>query len=67
VGQVGADLFSWVGWVRLVPFFGFSNRLNLVFCLITGLKWFEPTPSIFCFVMRDKLNIVTFLVILPHS
>jgi hypothetical protein len=41
--------------------------LNLVFCLITGLKWVSAAPSIVYFVVMDGLNMVTFLIILPHS
>jgi hypothetical protein len=57
--------FSRLGRTRSL--FGFSDRLNLVSCLITRLKWFRAAPSLVCFVMKDELNTVTFLVILLHS
>jgi hypothetical protein len=65
VGRVGADQFLWVGSDLFL--FGFSDRLNLVSCLITGLKWVRAAPSLVCFVMKDDLDMVTFLIILPHS
>jgi hypothetical protein len=46
--------------------FGFSDRLNLVSRLITELKWVRAAPYLVYFVMKDELNMVTFLVILPH-
>jgi hypothetical protein len=64
---VGSELthFSELGRTRSL--FGFSDRLNLVSCLITELNWVRASPSLVCFVLKDKLNMVTFLVILPHS
>jgi hypothetical protein len=45
--RVRADLFFWVG---SDPFlFGFRDGLNLVSCLITGLKWVGAAPSLVWF------------------
>jgi hypothetical protein len=41
--------------------------LNLVSCLIIELKWVRVVPSLICFLMKDELNMVIFLVKLPHS
>jgi hypothetical protein len=68
-------LISWVGLKpthfsrldRTRSLFGFRDRLNLFSYLIIGLKWVRATPSLVCFLMKDELNMVTFLVILPHS
>jgi hypothetical protein len=57
--------FSGLGRTRFL--FSFRDGLNLVSCLITGLKWFELHHFLFGFVMRDELNTIIFLVILPHS
>jgi hypothetical protein len=57
--------FSGLGQIRSL--FGLSDRLNLLSCLITGLNWVGVVPSLVCFAMRDELNMVSFLVILPHS
>lgn len=56
--------FSGLGQTRFL--FGFNDRLNLISCLIIELKWVRAPPSLVCFVMKDKLNMVTFLIILPH-
>jgi hypothetical protein len=65
VSRVGADHFS--GLDRTCFLFGFSVRLNLVSYLIRGLKWLELHHLLFGFVIRDKLNMIIFLVILSHS
>jgi hypothetical protein len=64
---VGSEPTHFSGLDRTRSLFGFNDRLNLVSCLITGLKWVRAAPSLVCFVMKDELNMVTFLVILPHS
>jgi hypothetical protein len=46
VGSKSVHFFG-LGWIRFL--FGFSDKLNLVFCLITGLKWVSAAPSIVCF------------------
>jgi hypothetical protein len=57
--------FSGLGRTRSL--FGFSDRLNIVSCLIIELKWVRAAPSLVCFMMKDELNMVTFLIILSHS
>jgi hypothetical protein len=44
--------FSGLSQIRSL--FGFSDRLNLVSCLIIGLKWVEVAPFLVCFVMMDE-------------
>jgi hypothetical protein len=66
VDRVEADPFFWVVSDRSL--FGFNVRLNLVSCLITRLKLVDVVSSLVCFMMNgDEVNMVTFLVILPHS
>ena len=65
MGWVKTDLSFRLGRTRSL--FGLSDGLNLISCLITGLKWVRAIPSLVCFVMKDELNMVTFRVILPHS
>jgi hypothetical protein len=64
---VRSELTHFSGLGRSCSLFGFNDRLNLVSCLITGLKCVGAAPSLIYFVMRDGLNMVIFLVKLPHS
>jgi hypothetical protein len=47
VGCFKTDLFFRLGQTRSL--FGLSDRLNLISCLITGLKWIEAAPSFIWF------------------
>jgi hypothetical protein len=47
VGWVKTDLFFRLGRTRSL--FGLSDGLNLISCLITGLKWIEAAPSLIWF------------------
>jgi hypothetical protein len=50
VGWGKTDLFSRLGRTRSL--FGLSDELNIISCLITGLKWIKVVPSLIWF--RDE-------------
>jgi hypothetical protein len=51
---VGSEPTHFSGLGRTCSLFGFGDRLNIVSCLIIGLKCVGATLSLVCFVMRDE-------------